>query len=73
MFGTPGQSPTGEVADSISGGGFSDYWPMPSWQHNAVQQYLSVATNIPAQQVRQQSEMCQALFKQAICDGCLKL
>ncbi len=52
MFGTAGKSPTGEVADSISGGGFSDYWPMPSWQHAAVEKYLSIATNLPPQAVR---------------------
>ena len=52
MFGTPGQAPTGESADSISGGGFSDYWPMPKWQEPAVKQYLAVATNLPDQKVR---------------------
>lgn len=33
-------SPGGESAVGLSSGGFSDYWPMPSWQQSAVQKYL---------------------------------
>jgi tripeptidyl-peptidase-1 len=53
--GTAGQTPTGEVVDFISGGGFSDYWPTPSWQTSAVATYLSTATGLPASNLYNQS------------------
>merc|ERR1711979_127012 len=34
-------SPGSETAIGLSSGGFSDYWPMPSWQKSAVTDYLS--------------------------------
>ncbi len=37
--GTAGSEPTGETADSISGGGFTDYWTTPDWQKDAVSNY----------------------------------
>lgn len=37
--GTAGAEPTGEVVDSISGGGFTDYWETPEWQKDAVKAY----------------------------------
>ncbi len=40
--GKAGAEPTGETADSISGGGFSDYWStVPEWQKDAVAAYQS--------------------------------
>jgi tripeptidyl-peptidase I len=36
-----------ESAWSCGGGGFSDTFPMPSWQSAAVQNYLSSAANLP--------------------------
>jgi len=45
--GTPGTTPTGEVADYISGGGFSDYWTRPKYQDDAIKYYLSQAQNLP--------------------------
>jgi hypothetical protein len=47
--GTPGKYPTGEVADSISGGGFSNLWPAPAYQQAAIKNYLATASNIPPQ------------------------
>jgi len=47
--GTPGHTPTGEVTDSISGGGFSDYWPTPSWQAAATKAYMSQSGLPPTQ------------------------
>jgi len=39
-----------ETAASFSSGGFSNYWPSPSYQTAAVKQYLTVyGTNIPPQ------------------------
>jgi len=38
--GTPGSTPTGEVTDMISGGGFSDLWPRPSYQDDAIAKYI---------------------------------
>jgi len=38
--GTSGSTPTGEVTDLISGGGFSDLWPRPSYQDEAVANYI---------------------------------
>jgi tripeptidyl-peptidase-1 len=43
--GTTGTSP--EVAAGFSSGGFSDVWARPSYQESFVQQYLSVAKNLP--------------------------
>ena len=37
-----------EVAASLSGGGFSNYWPRPSYQEDAVKHYFSVAQGLPA-------------------------
>lgn len=37
--GTPGKSPTGEVAAPISGGGFSNYFKRPAFQDDAVLAY----------------------------------
>jgi tripeptidyl-peptidase-1 len=48
--GNPGSVPTGETADGISGGGFSDYWPQPAWQSDAVAYYLKNAPALPGQQ-----------------------
>jgi len=45
-LGDAGKTPTGEVADNISGGGFSDYWPMPAYQSDAVQSYLTNAAGL---------------------------
>jgi len=45
--GTPGQFPTGEVTDSISGGGFSDWWDRPSYQSAAVLKYLANTSGLP--------------------------
>lgn len=57
---TPGSSPwvtavggtkggkTDESAISLSSGGFSDRWPMPDWQVNAVKKYLGTAKLPPA-------------------------
>jgi len=45
--GQPGVSPTGEAADFISGGGFSDYWETPSYQTDAVASYLANAQGLP--------------------------
>lgn len=36
-------SPGSETAVGLSSGGFSDYWPMPSWQMSAVTEYLGQA------------------------------
>jgi len=36
---SPGK-PDSEVAIGLSSGGFSDYWPMPAWQKDAVGKYL---------------------------------
>ncbi|XP_044284087.1 LOW QUALITY PROTEIN: tripeptidyl-peptidase 1 [Varanus komodoensis] len=36
-----------EVSDYISGGGFSNVFPMPSYQAAAVKRYLSVAPRLP--------------------------
>jgi len=47
--GTPGKTPTGEVTDSISGGGFSDYWVTPSWQTAAVTAYMAMSGLPPKQ------------------------
>ena len=33
-----------EVAADISGGGFSDYFPRPDYQHEAVSSFLQVET-----------------------------
>ena len=46
-FGTPGRTPTGEVADSISGGGFSNYWPQPAYQADAVKTFFATSTVLP--------------------------
>lgn len=36
------------VGDSISSGGFSNYWSMPPWQQSAVKRYLSTnSTQLP--------------------------
>jgi len=35
----PGK-PDSELAIGLSSGGFSDYWPMPAWQKDAVGKYL---------------------------------
>lgn len=35
---TEGRGP--ERASNFSSGGFSDYWPRPSWQQDAIQRYL---------------------------------
>jgi tripeptidyl-peptidase-1 len=40
-------SPGSESAIGLSSGGFSDYWPMPSWQKTAVAGYLS-QSGLPA-------------------------
>jgi len=53
--GTPGATPTGEELDFISGGGFSDYWPTPSWQATAVKTYLSTASGLPSPSVYNQT------------------
>lgn len=45
--GNVGSHPTGEIADSISGGGFSDWWPTPSYQQNAVKNYLNHTSGLP--------------------------
>ncbi len=45
--GTAGATPTGESTDSISGGGFSDYWPQPAYQKAAVAYYLANAQQLP--------------------------
>lgn len=37
-----------EEAVNFSGGGFSDYFPTPSWQADAVQNYLNNAADLPA-------------------------
>jgi len=44
-------SPGSETAIGLSSGGFSNYWPMPSWQRDAVAKYLSQG-GIPEQQRR---------------------
>merc|ERR1712054_499809 len=36
-------SPGSESAIGLSSGGFSDYWPTPQWQKDAVAQYLSMS------------------------------
>lgn len=43
--GTDSGSP--EQSASLSSGGFSNYWPRPSYQTTAVDQYFKVATNLP--------------------------
>jgi len=53
--GTGGATPTGEITDSISGGGFSDYWPTPSYQMNAVKHYFATASGLPPTQNYNQS------------------
>lgn len=45
-FGTPGHFPTGETVDLIGGGGFSDFYPRPSWQNDAIGAYLN-STKLP--------------------------
>lgn len=44
--GTQGYNP--ETAAQLSAGGFSDYWPRPAYQDDAVKHYFSVAQNLPA-------------------------
>jgi len=55
---TPGSSPwvtsvggtqgsTNEQAIGLSSGGFSNRWPMPSWQADAVATYFKTGTGIP--------------------------
>lgn len=34
-------NPGSEEAVALSSGGFSNYWPMPSWQSDAVAEYLA--------------------------------
>jgi tripeptidyl-peptidase-1 len=53
--GIAGATPTEEVVDFISGGGFSDYWAAPSWQQAAISQYLSTAKGLPASGLFNQS------------------
>jgi len=48
--GTAGATPTGEATDSISGGGFSDYWPMPAYQQAATAYYFKNAQGLPPAQ-----------------------
>ncbi len=56
---TPGSSPwvtsvggtqgsTREEAIGLSSGGFSDRWPMPSWQKDAVASYLENGKDLPS-------------------------
>lgn len=40
-------SPKLQMVNELSGGGFSNFFPMPSWQKAAVSQYLSVAQDLP--------------------------
>lgn len=40
-------STTPEQSASLSSGGFSNYWPRPSYQEEAVAGYFKVATNLP--------------------------
>jgi len=50
FLGNPGETPTQEMADPISGGGFSDYWPRPSWQNAAIENFIKNGRgNPPAQ------------------------
>lgn len=45
--GTAGAVPTGEVCDSISGGGISDFWDRPAYQKDAVAHYIANKTGLP--------------------------
>jgi len=45
--GSGGSSP--EIAIGLSSGGFSDRWDMPSYQKDAVSEYLSSAKDLPDQ------------------------
>ena len=40
-----------EVVAGLSGGGFSNNWPRPSYQDAGVKQYLTVAQNLPPSHV----------------------
>jgi len=46
--GTAGATPTGEIADYISGGGFSTFFPRPAYQDAAVEYYLKNQPKLPA-------------------------
>lgn len=37
-----------EVVNSLSGGGFSNFYSAPSWQTDAISKYLSTAKDLPA-------------------------
>jgi tripeptidyl-peptidase-1 len=45
--GGAGAIPTHEAADTIGGGGFSDAFPQPSYQSEAVAAYLSSNAKLP--------------------------
>jgi tripeptidyl-peptidase-1 len=40
--------PGSETATALSSGGFSNYFPMPSWQEKAVQAYIASEANVVA-------------------------
>lgn len=45
--GNAGKTPTGEWADLISGGGFSTYFPRPSYQDAAVAKFFATNKSLP--------------------------
>jgi len=44
----PSPGPDAEHAVGLSSGGFSSYWPMPSWQKASVATYLASGSDIPS-------------------------
>lgn len=46
--GDAGKTPTGEVGDLISGGGFSQYFDRPSYQDDAVKNFFAHNKSIPS-------------------------
>lgn len=45
--GNAGATPTGEWADTISGGGFSNFFPRPSYQDDAVAKFFATNKSLP--------------------------
>ena len=43
--------PGGEEGAGLSSGGFSNYWPMPTYQKEAVGRYLKGGKNLPSPSV----------------------
>jgi tripeptidyl-peptidase I len=47
LLSSSSSSPQKEIGNTISGGGFSTLMPMPSYQENAVKEFLQNAKNLP--------------------------